>query len=64
MTANIALPAVMRNAMLDVVELSDKIKSPYFWSFDGSILAFAGLNVYFPVFMTPQESILSLPVLH
>jgi hypothetical protein len=83
MTANIALPAVTRNFMLDVVELSDKIRSRYLWSFEGSILAFAGwivphvclayaralaaeagLNVYFPVLMTPQESILSLPVFH
>jgi len=42
MTANIALPAVTRNVMLDVVELSDKIRSPYLWSFEGSIFAFAG----------------------
>jgi hypothetical protein len=64
MTANIALRAVTRNVMLEVGELSDKIRSPYLWSFEGSIFALAGLNVYFPVFMTPQESILSLPVLH
>ena len=42
MTANIALPAATRNVILDVVELSDKIRSPYLWSFEGSILAFAG----------------------
>lgn len=45
MTANIALPAVTRNDVLDVVELSDKIRSPYLWSFEGSILAFAGWMV-------------------
>jgi hypothetical protein len=33
MTANIGLPTVTRNVMLDVVELSDKIRSPYLWSF-------------------------------
>lgn len=84
MTANIALPAVMPNLMLDVTELSDKIRSPYLWSFEGSILAFvgwivppihvcltsvralaaeAGLNCDLPDLMTPQESILSLPML-
>jgi hypothetical protein len=83
MTVNTALPTVTRNVMFDMIELSDKIRSPYLWSFEGSILAFAGWivphmclayartlaaeagpSVYFPAFTTPQESILSLPVLH
>jgi hypothetical protein len=45
MSVNIALPAVTRNVMRDVVKLSDKIRYPYLWSFRGSILAFAGFIV-------------------
>jgi hypothetical protein len=42
MSANTALPAFTRNVMRDVVKLSDKIRYPYLWNFEGSILAFAG----------------------